>query len=467
VSLSNSPETGLDSSVVVLPSTSEGRHGVEPLQLSEQASTSYFTSPCSPSPRPSSEQFHDSTSTRSLHTSHTRSKAATSNSPPRSQSPQLSQEDHLHIGQSTLDEHELVGYTLDTFAEEKEEPDQRTEERETGVAQDTEAVYDALHPGSPVLPGISRDTQAMCVIDGVKQDRLNASATSPASAFSSVTKPVRPSPSDPHSLFAELVKSMPPSARNHSPSPHRSSVFPQIPTDQQDQNGIIYSGSEELQHISPLKALGNGEQNQQKCKKGDRRGEPHQAEDRVALSGMAKSSGGTNILSKAGGSPRAAKRQRLSPYYNPEPDQDERGNGTNNSRNDECNSAQSDEDDTPRPLKQQRSSPSCKGSTRKPECHLQQSSRDPPRSQRPKPQRRSCKPRSPLDKETAVAVGPIYLQSGMITATSLLEDQHRECQTRRGGQSSGTSVDGRLASTARTTPAASESAPLTDPAVAA
>ena len=118
---------------MVLPSTSEGGHGVEPLQLSEQASTSDFTSPCGPSPRSSSEPLHDGTNTRSLHTSHTRSEAATFNSPPRSQSPQLSQENH-HIGQSTLDEHELVCYTLDTFAEEKEEPDQRTEERETEVA---------------------------------------------------------------------------------------------------------------------------------------------------------------------------------------------------------------------------------------------------------------------------------------------------------------------------------------------
>jgi hypothetical protein len=56
----------------------------------------------------------------------------------------------------------------------------------------------------------------------------------------------------------------------------------------------------------------------------------------------------------------------------------------------------------------------------------------------------------------------------MSTTSSLLEDQHREHQSRHGGdQSSGTSVDGRLAGTARTTPAASESAPLTDPALAA
>ena len=55
----------------------------------------------------------------------------------------------------------------------------------------------------------------------------------------------------------------------------------------------------------------------------------------------------------------------------------------------------------------------------------------------------------------------------MSTPSSLPETQRREHQTRRGsGQSSRTSVDGRVASTARTTPVASESAPLTDSALA-
>jgi hypothetical protein len=55
-----------------------------------------------------------------------------------------------------------------------------------------------------------------------------------------------------------------------------------------------------------------------------------------------------------------------------------------------------------------------------------------------------------------------------MSTPSLPEDQHREHRARHDGdQSSGTSVDGILASTVRTTPAASESAPLTDPALAA
>jgi len=115
-----------------------------------------------------------------------------------------------------------------------------------------------------------------------------------------------------HSSFAEPEKLMLPSTRNHSPSPHRSSVSLQTPTDQQDQSGIIYE-SEELQRISTLNALGNGGQNQEKEEEGDG-GEPQQEEDRVAPMAMAKSSGGTNISNKEGRSPRPAKRQRLSLY---------------------------------------------------------------------------------------------------------------------------------------------------------
>jgi hypothetical protein len=51
---------------------------------------------------------------------------------------------------------------------------------------------------------------------------------------------------------------------------------------------------------------------------------------------------------------------------------------------------------------------------------------------------------------------------------SLLESQHQETTTRRGcSQSSGTSIDSKLASTARTNPAASESSPLIKPVLAA
>jgi hypothetical protein len=63
-----------------------------------------------------------------------------------------------------------------------------------------------------------------------------------------------------HSSFAELEKPMLPSTRNHSPSPRRSSVSLQTPTDQQDQSSIIHE-LEELQRISTLDALGNGGQN--------------------------------------------------------------------------------------------------------------------------------------------------------------------------------------------------------------
>ena len=142
-----------------------------------------------------------------------------------------------------------------------------------------------------------------------------------------------------HSSFAEPEKPMLPSTRNHSPSPHRSSMSLQTSTDQKDQSGIIHE-AEELQRISTLDALGNGGQNQEKEEEGYG-GEPQQEEDRVAPMAMAKSSGGTNISNKEDRSPRLAKWQRLSLYYNPslELDQDERGNGTNNSSNGEYNSA--------------------------------------------------------------------------------------------------------------------------------
>jgi hypothetical protein len=128
----------------------------------------------------------------------------------------------------------------------------------------------------------------------------------------------------------------------------------------------------------------------------------------VAPMTMAKSSGGTNISNKEDRSLRPAKRQRLS---------------------------LSDEDSSPRPAKRQKLDPSCKGPTlRKCKYLLQQSSRGPPRpSRRPKPQWRSGKSHSSLDKETEAAVGPICLQSGMSTTSSLPENQHREHQTRRGG----------------------------------
>lgn len=62
-------------------------------------------------------------------------------------------------------------------------------------------------------------------------------------------------------------------------------------------------------------------------------------------------------------------------------------------------------------------------------------------------------------------MGSLCLQADLSTNTSLLENQH---QTRRDGdQSSGTSLDGRLPSTARTTPASSESARLTESPLAA
>jgi hypothetical protein len=90
-----------------------------------------------------------------------------------------------------------------------------------------------------------------------------------------------------HSSFAEPEKPMLPSTRNHSLSPHRSSMLLQTPTDQQDQSGIIHK-SEELQCISTLDALGNSGQNQEKEEEGDG-GEPQQEEDRVAPLAMAKS----------------------------------------------------------------------------------------------------------------------------------------------------------------------------------
>lgn len=46
------------------------------------------------------------------------------------------------------------------------------------------------------------------------------------------------------------------------------------PADQQDRSGIIYSRSEQLQHVSPLDALGNSRRNQEKEEEGDGRGEP-------------------------------------------------------------------------------------------------------------------------------------------------------------------------------------------------
>ena len=153
-----------------------------------------------------------------------------------------------------------------------------------------------------------------------------------------------------------------------------------------------------------------------------------------------------------------------------EPDQVERGNGTDNSGNDEYNNVQFDEYGITRPARRQKLSLSSSGTTtRKHKYLLQQTSGGPSKLSRlPKPRRRSGKSRSPLDKETEVGVGPTFPQSGMSTTSSVPESQHHQHQTRRGAdQSSGTPVDDRLVSTAGTTPAAPESAPLTDPAVAA
>ena len=78
----------------------------------------------------------------------------------------------------------------------------------------------------------------------------------------------------------------------------------------------------------------------------------------------AKRTGVTNVSNEADQSPRPAKRQRISFYYDPSPelDQDERGNSTaDNYSNNEYNSTKSDKDNRPRPATRQRPSPSCDG----------------------------------------------------------------------------------------------------------
>jgi hypothetical protein len=184
----------------------------------------------------------------------------------------------------------------------------------------------------------------------------------------------------------------------------------------------------------------------------------------VAAVRTAKSGDDIPLSSKEGEGARPPKRQRPVPNRDPppEPGQDERWSLTVNYSDGELNNTEFDEDNSPRPAKRQKLSPSC---AQKRKHHLQQRSSGHLRPRR-KPQRRSRKLHSPLDKETEVAMGPICLQSGMSTPSSLPETQHQEHQIRRGGdQSSATSVDGRVASTARTAPVAPESAPLTDPAL--
>jgi hypothetical protein len=186
----------------------------------------------------------------------------------------------------------------------------------------------------------------------------------------------------------------------------------------------------------------------------------------VAAARTAKSVDDIPLSSEEGESARPPKRQRLVPGGDPspEPGQDESWSLTVHYSDDELNT-EFDEGNAARPTKRQKLSPSCDRPTlRERKHHLQQKSSGHPRRCR-KPQRRSPKPHSPLDNKTEVAVGPIYLQSGISRPSSLPETQHREHQTRRGSdQSSETSFDSRVDSTAR--PVAPESAPLTDPALA-
>jgi hypothetical protein len=185
----------------------------------------------------------------------------------------------------------------------------------------------------------------------------------------------------------------------------------------------------------------------------------------VAPVATAKRTGNTNVRNEADQSSRPTKRQKMSFYHDPspEPDQDEKGNGTDSSSDDEHNSAESNEG-SPHPAMRQWALPSCDGPTpRKPKHYLQQRSDGRSRPRR-KPRRDARKPHSPIAKESGVAVGYTCLQSDL-SGSSLPGTQHPGPMRRDGDQ--GTSLDGNLAGTARTTPAVSESAPPSEPPPAA
>jgi hypothetical protein len=93
-----------------------------------------------------------------------------------------------------------------------------------------------------------------------------------------------------HSSSAEPEKPIPPSARDHSPSPNRSSVPPQTPTKQQDDSRVPHSRSEEPERISPPTPLETGVEEEEEEEIGDRQGQPQQEEDMVTLLVVAKNS---------------------------------------------------------------------------------------------------------------------------------------------------------------------------------